>query len=140
MKGARGIEKMLRLLETEFDRHQAECAAATELKTQLRDRQIQLWKYEQELLDVLDRAEVLEPDAFRLRELRLQKLDQMRRDLQPHLARAALEYQSKWDALKKVMRIQAMFELQLEQMRKNARGNELSAAEELALFEFRKRF
>ena len=140
MKGAHGIEKMLRVLETEFDRRQAECTAATEVKTQLRDRQIQLRDYEQELLDVLDQAEVLEPDAFRLRELRLQKLDQMRRDLQPQLARAALEHQSKRDALKKVMRIQTMFELQLEQMRKKSRRNDLTAAEELALFEFKKRF
>lgn len=134
-----GLLQALCAFETIVEKAQTECAAAEATKDRLNRRQQDLLDQEQEMIAALDDHRMLDPLAFRFRDVRLRRVDQIRNRLQPDLAKAAIDALTRKEELVSALRSRVALELTLEEMRKKAARSGDRAAEELALFELGKR-
>lgn len=115
-----GISKVLDVLESRVQLLEARLATELVLKQELRLRQVMITEQEQDLGASLQERSAAQPSAFRFGELRLHKLMDDQRRLQPVLAKAAIQRVHVQDQLKLALRQKLALSLRLEQLANDA--------------------
>ncbi|MDP4990713.1 MAG: hypothetical protein NWQ37_05850 [Marivita lacus] len=132
-----GISKVLKVLESRVQSLEARLATELVMKQELRSRQVAITEQEQELGASLQERSVADPAAFRFGELRLHKLMDDQRRLQPVLAKAAIQRGHVQEQLKMALRQKLALSLRLEQLANDAATSEDDPL--LVQFEMKKR-
>ncbi len=132
-----GISKVLKVLESRFQSLEARLATELVMKQELRSRQVAITEQEQDLGASLQERSAADPAAFRFGELRLHKLMDDQRRLQPVLAKAAIQRGHVQEQLKMALRQKLALSLRLEQLANDAATSEDDPL--LVQFEMKKR-
>lgn len=128
-----GLLQALQMFDTSIEEARVRLAAAEAVKDRLGAYQRDLSIREQALLEALDDPRMLGPGAFALQDLRLRHLDHSRRALQPDLADAAIDVETRREELRSALRIGAALQFLLEDLRGARPKPADEAAELLAL-------
>lgn len=131
------MSKVLGVLELRVQFLEARLATELVLKQELRLRQVAITDQEQDLGDSLQERSAAQPAAFRFGELRLHKLMDDQRRLQPVLAKAAIQRIHVQEQLKVALRQKLALSLRLEQLANDAATSEGDPL--LVQFEMKKR-
>lgn len=139
MTGTTSLRKALGVLDARVQALEVVLARELKIRAELRSRQVAISDQEQEIMASLQEDAVADPATFRFHELRLRKLSEDQRRLQPVLAKAALHRRNVEDTLKALMRQRLGLALQIE--KHEARPKVFQTEEERAqvLFEMKKR-
>lgn len=135
----KNVRHALKAFETVVEAAQARHAAAEAEKDRLQQCQLELVQHAQELVEPLGDPTMLEPWAFRLRETRLKRLEQRRKETQNALSEAAIAARDSGENLRSALRSRATLEIVLDNLRKASARTDDTVAEALALFELGKR-
>lgn len=139
MSSRTGFEKVLEVLDARVRMLEVMLSREQTQKAALRSRQVEITRQEQDLARSLQEVAAAEPTSFRYRELRLRKLIEDQRRLQPTLAKAAIQREAIKGALKTVIQQRMGVALQAE---KDADRNPVFQSEDdhaQILFELSKR-
>ena len=131
------MSKVLGVLELRVQFLEARLATELVLKQELRLRQVAITDQEQDLGGSLQERSAAQPAAFRFGELRLHKLMDDQRRLQPVLAKAAIQRVNVQEQLKVALRQKLALSLRLEQLANDAATSEGDPL--LVQFEMKKR-
>ncbi len=139
MSGHKSLGKALVILDARAQALELMLADEMKMKVALRAKQVAITDQENDLLASLQEHAATDPASFRFRELRLRKLADDQRRLQPVLAKAAIQRQKVQIALKSILRKRLGLTLQLEKL--DAHAPVFHSEEERAhvLFEISKR-
>ncbi|WP_299786496.1 hypothetical protein [uncultured Marivita sp.] len=139
MRETESLRKALGVLEARVQALEVMLTHEMRIKAELRSRQVAITEQEHELSASLQEDAAIDPASFRFRELRLRKLSNDQRRLQPALAKAAMQRRQVEGTLKAMMRQRLGLALQIE--KREARLPVFQTEEERAqiLFEMKKR-
>ncbi|MFA8386132.1 MAG: hypothetical protein ACEPO2_10950 [Pelagibaca sp.] len=132
-----GVSKVLQVLAARVQFLEARLAAELVLKQELRSRQVAITDQEHELGASLQERSASQPASFRFGELRLQKLMDDQRRMQPVLAKAAIQRVHVQEQLKVALQQKLALSLRLEQLANDAATSEGDPM--LVQFEMKKR-
>ncbi|MGJ8603546.1 MAG: hypothetical protein ACSHXH_05410 [Marivita sp.] len=139
MTSSEGLNKALGVLDARVQALETMLAREMKIKDELRSRQVAILDQENALAATLQENAAIDPTSFRFLELRLRKLSNDQRRLQPVLAKSAMQRHSVQAALKTLMRQRLGLALQIE--KQNAQDPVFQTEEERAhvVFEMQKR-
>jgi len=103
MNNRTGFDRVLEVLDARARMLEMMLSREQQQKEHLRSRQLEITRQEQDLATSLQEVAAADPTSFRFRELRLRKLIDDQRRLQPTLAKAAIQRETIKDALKTVL-------------------------------------
>lgn len=135
MTSERQLEKVLEVLEARVRLYQSRMSFELRVKQDLRAKQLAIVAQENDLLSCLEERFTHASILFRYGKIRLKKLSDDQRNLQPILAKAAIKRSLVQDHLTKALRQKLATECELKQ-RESDRARPVSRAEfEHILFE-----
>jgi CBS-domain-containing membrane protein len=139
MRDDRGFKKVLEVLDARVQKLEALLAKEQRLRADLRERQLEIVSQEHEVAVSIHETSAEDPSAFRYHDLRLRKLVEEQRRLQPTLAKAAMQREAVKDALKTVLKQRMGVALQLEKLSEDASAFQSEDERAAVLFELSKR-
>ena len=139
MTSSEGLKQALGVLDARVQALETMLAREMKIKDELRSRQVAILDQENALAATLQENAAIDPTSFRFLELRLRKLSNDQRRLQPVLAKSAMQRHSVQAALRTLMRQRLGLALQIE--KQNAQDPVFQTEEERAhvVFEMQKR-
>lgn len=139
MSGEAGLRKALEVLDTRVQALEALLAHELRIKDDLRSRQNAITNQGRALVSCLQEKAATEPTSFRFHELRLRKLVEDQRNLQPTLAKAAIQRQKVQKTLQSLLRQRLGLSLQLDKMTSKKTLFQTEEERLQVLFEMKKR-
>ena len=134
-----GTSKIQEVLDAKVRLLEARYAVEMRIKKELRAKQVAIADQEKELAETLQASSIKQPTSFRFGELRLHKLVQDQRRLQPVLAKAAIQRDRVQDQLKAALRQRLALDLIAAQRTEEVSQPHVTTQEALLIFEMMKR-
>lgn len=139
MRGDHGLRQVLDVLDARVQKLEAMLAQERRLRADLRARQLEIVSQGDDIAGSMHETSAVDPSAFRYRELRLRKLVEDQRRLQPNLAKAAMQREAVKDALKTALKQRMGVALQLEKLSEQPPVFQTEDEQAQVLFEMSKR-
>lgn len=133
------IGKIVKILEMRVQVFQSRMASELRSRDLLRAQQLAIISQEDELVSCLSQRSVEQPMLFRHGEIRLEKLLEDQRRLQPVLARAAIQRTHVQDHLKDALRQKLAMEFALKRREREKSPPASRSSGDHVLFEMQKR-
>jgi hypothetical protein len=139
MSDVAGLRQALEVLDARVQAIEALMARELHLRDELRSRQTAITQQERALASSLNEMAASDPASFRVHELRIKRLSEDQRQLQPSLAKAAIQRQNVQDVLKSLLRQRLGLQIQIEKMSETKKVFQTEQERQHALFEMQKR-
>lgn len=139
MNDVTGLRQALEVLDARVQAIETLMARELHLRDELRARQTAITHQERALAGSLNEMAASDPASFRFHELRIAKLSEDQRQLQPSLAKAAIQRRNVQDVLRSLLRQRLGLQLQIKKMSETKKVFQTEQERQHLLFEMQKR-